>query len=977
MGLTYYDYQHNASVGRHVDEFGGKIQCSWMKSPSATESIRDIRWNVVSVNGSLANFALDNGGMIKRLPLGTPLITGGQQFSATRPGYTNYRNRPSGSALVIYHDAPEGAAVQQLWTQMDQSVGSGLFTATEIPEPVDPKYSQDAIIWPKLAVSIVPPDTIFHAVGGWFGGDEVWYFRGTQTGGASATWATGVMLDANGVNISPIVEASGSEVTVVYLKQFNSTNLDVVYRRSVDGGLTWGSVVNVTNYTPADPDGANQDVNAVYDMAGDLHIIWPTQSASGNTTPCNLYHWSQATGIRLITSAGWLNSCDHGNIQNLSYNGAENRSLALAKPGLSVKPAGVYGAGENLYAMWAQYGPTDSDCATIDAVGTLGGKVNTDIYVSVSTNGGLTWDRPQNVTGTVTPDCLPGDCESEFWPTVASRADSGLYISYVADTHSGGVLQGEGAWSESPYHVLPVEARAAVLAPVIAVQPLNYIELNAKTFTTSTTPLIINSVGNSDLNWTVTVTNAGGGASHLLVNGAAMANGTILAGGAPQTVTVTYDGIGLTDPSEHHWVLEVTSNDPENNDLGEEIEVNLQVFVADVWFTCVPETLSTSQHRLSVSTCLELFDQDKDGGGFFKYSDSAEWGYSASPFIARLDGADKRAWRNCFFTGAERVRSLNQSFRSQSNMTVNRTGTSDIGTGVATNTDTTIQIDYEITTLKGPGLQNAFVAELTLTNLTGSSMTGVDWGAIGDIDVTDDSTTSADNKGIGNVTKGYIGLQGVKPDTDATVLAAYDLYAAWFHMPLDPVCTKTGARDAQVLDNENYIFVSSGGLKTDSIYELANRFGATAGTWGINTYNPPGNQDTVSDLTVMLLSGFDQTLAPATPVTYAFGFATSDVSVADLESTINAVRIEINPDCGCPIVLTGDVNNNGSITSADIIYLVGYVFKGGPAPLPCIAAADVNCNGSVTSADIIYLVGYVFKGGPAPCDACTSAAPCG
>ena len=74
---------------------------------------------------------------------------------------------------------------------------------------------------------------------------------------------------------------------------------------------------------------------------------------------------------------------------------------------------------------------------------------------------------------------------------------------------------------------------------------------------------------------------------------------------------------------------------------------------------------------------------------------------------------------------------------------------------------------------------------------------------------------------------------------------------------------------------------------------------------------------------------------------------------------------------GCSITMTGDVNTNGSITSADIIYLVGYVFKGGAAPLPCAASGDVNCNGSVTSADIIYLVGYVFKGGPAPCDVCT------
>lgn len=73
----------------------------------------------------------------------------------------------------------------------------------------------------------------------------------------------------------------------------------------------------------------------------------------------------------------------------------------------------------------------------------------------------------------------------------------------------------------------------------------------------------------------------------------------------------------------------------------------------------------------------------------------------------------------------------------------------------------------------------------------------------------------------------------------------------------------------------------------------------------------------------------------------------------------------------CAIALTGDVNLTGTLTSADIIYLVNFVFKGGPTPNPCEAAGDVGCNGTVTSADIIYMVNHVFKGGPAPCDVCT------
>lgn len=63
---------------------------------------------------------------------------------------------------------------------------------------------------------------------------------------------------------------------------------------------------------------------------------------------------------------------------------------------------------------------------------------------------------------------------------------------------------------------------------------------------------------------------------------------------------------------------------------------------------------------------------------------------------------------------------------------------------------------------------------------------------------------------------------------------------------------------------------------------------------------------------------------------------------------------------------SGDVNADGTITSADIIYMVNYVFKGGaPAVIP--GHSDVNCDGVTTSADIIYLVNYVFKGGAGPC----------
>jgi len=63
--------------------------------------------------------------------------------------------------------------------------------------------------------------------------------------------------------------------------------------------------------------------------------------------------------------------------------------------------------------------------------------------------------------------------------------------------------------------------------------------------------------------------------------------------------------------------------------------------------------------------------------------------------------------------------------------------------------------------------------------------------------------------------------------------------------------------------------------------------------------------------------------------------------------------------------LCGDANNDGTVNIADAVLIIGYVFRGGSAPLP-MAAGDSNGDTSVNVADAIYLVNYVFRGGPAP-----------
>jgi subtilisin family serine protease len=62
----------------------------------------------------------------------------------------------------------------------------------------------------------------------------------------------------------------------------------------------------------------------------------------------------------------------------------------------------------------------------------------------------------------------------------------------------------------------------------------------------------------------------------------------------------------------------------------------------------------------------------------------------------------------------------------------------------------------------------------------------------------------------------------------------------------------------------------------------------------------------------------------------------------------------------------GDANNDSRIDAVDVTYLVSYLFKGGPQPVPVREMGDSNCDKRVTIADVVYLVSYLYKGGPPP-----------
>ncbi len=64
--------------------------------------------------------------------------------------------------------------------------------------------------------------------------------------------------------------------------------------------------------------------------------------------------------------------------------------------------------------------------------------------------------------------------------------------------------------------------------------------------------------------------------------------------------------------------------------------------------------------------------------------------------------------------------------------------------------------------------------------------------------------------------------------------------------------------------------------------------------------------------------------------------------------------------------MCGDINNDDGpiVDIADLVYMVDYMFTGGPEPL-VLQSADVNASGGVIDiGDLVFLVDFMFTGGP-------------
>jgi hypothetical protein len=132
--------------------------------------------------------------------------------------------------------------------------------------------------------------------------------------------------------------------------------------------------------------------------------------------------------------------------------------------------------------------------------------------------------------------------------------------------------------------------------------------------------------------------------------------------------------------------------------------------------------------------------------------------------------------------------------------------------------------------------------------------------------------------------------------------------------------------------------------------------------------------DTISSATVAelnpLTGGIHEILVKVFEGDGSNGFRLRFQEPGSPEPVTEGITVCLDPDdCGTgplrPKFLRADPNNDGAANITDGIYILNYLFLGGPGPT-CMESADPNDDGTINITDGIYVLNYLFLGGPAP-----------
>ena len=336
-----------------------------------------------------------------------------------RAGFCQVSVSEGDRTAIAYHSANSGDYVIYA---VDTFTGFGIFDYYDPPDSMDyrcywPYFTIDRggnihMVVTEYNPAPVSPKTIGY----------------TRSSNGGVSWEDLVPVDTL-MTISAVIVSSpvSEKVAIAYCHPIDTTEQwveDIYYIQSVDG-ITWNwdlDKVNVTDYSDGGSLFANHDLDAIYDYDDNLHLIWSAQyTGTVSVLRRFLYHYDLRSAV--ITEINrsdstWVPSCNF-----------YDRVSPLSRMSL-----GLQETSNNLYAVYIDVNPFN--CSARDYA-------NGVLNMQWSFDGGLSWSEPENLTNSHSPDCQPGLCDSDVWPSLADKVTDYLHIFYFNDLSGGGDWYGD------------------------------------------------------------------------------------------------------------------------------------------------------------------------------------------------------------------------------------------------------------------------------------------------------------------------------------------------------------------------------------------------------------------------------------------------------------------------------------------------------------------------------------------------------
>jgi hypothetical protein len=479
LSMTSYDIQHHCSMGRQIEHRNTNyLHFSWTdKIDDILGGDRGIKYQAYDLSAEYFLFSAP-----------------GIRINNDRAGFVSLdADNPcavlSGHEFIVAEDWP-----LTYWNDL----GNAITSTFQSGGPLDVYSMPDSLypnLWPIIEWDNDGTESVTHMVTteSSESGEKrtITYYRRTGDYGVGRIWSTQQIIDTIMNNSVTIASSRISDkVAIVWNapadykrdteNEFdNQFENDVWYAISTDAGLDWIAVTgtsigkaiedglieggNITTYPSCGNYKAYCDISALLSETTDnLHIVWGSRRWDCEMEiyrrRSSIFHWSEGTDtISTVVKAEWDTG---GTCYGYSF-GSDAAKMSISE------------CDGKFYVLYTQFGSTCDPCYDHASENNV---MNGELFLTASGDSGRNWDQPQNLTGTETPGCTQGDCESEYWAsmprygrysTIGDYAESWvLDILYINDRSPGGSVYTEsGVWTINPVMWMETPCRDVVAQP--------------------------------------------------------------------------------------------------------------------------------------------------------------------------------------------------------------------------------------------------------------------------------------------------------------------------------------------------------------------------------------------------------------------------------------------------------------------------------------------------------------------------------